>query len=76
MYPGAHHGFDQAPRKVFRPNVNNGSGCFPQAASILGPIRAGSVAGCLKKGATVGGDPAATEQARRNLRMQLDALMK
>ena len=76
VYPGAHHGFDQAPRKVFRPNVNNGSGCFPQAASILGPVRASSVAGCLKKGATVGGDPAATEQARRNLRVQLDALLK
>ncbi|MEO8143006.1 MAG: dienelactone hydrolase family protein [Betaproteobacteria bacterium] len=76
VYAGAHHAFDQARRKVFLPNVNNGANCYPQAASILGPVRAGSVAGCVKKGATIAGDPAGAEQARRNLHVQLDELMK
>lgn len=76
VYPGAHHAFDQARRAVFRSDVNNGSGCFPQLASILGPVDRNSVAGCLKKGATVAPDPAAAEQARKNLRAQLDELMK
>ena len=76
VYPGAHHAFDQARRPVFRSDVNNGSGCFPRLASILGPVDRNSVAGCLKKGATVAPDPAAAEQARNNLRAQLDELMK
>ena len=76
VYPGAHHAFDQARRAVFRPEVNNGSNCFPQRTSILGPIVPGSAAGCLKKGATVAPDPAAAEQARKLLRAQLDELIK
>jgi dienelactone hydrolase len=77
LYPGAHHAFDQAPpREIYLPKVNNGSACFPQLASILGPVLPGSVAGCLKKGATIAGNPAAADQARKNLRVQLDQLMR
>ena len=77
VYAAAHHGFDQAPpREIFLPNVNNGSACFPQAPSILGPVAPGSAAGCLKKGATIAGSPSAAEQARRNLHAQLGELMK
>jgi len=77
IYPGAHHAFDQAPPRVIHlPNVNNGSECFPQAASILGPVSRASIAGCLKKGATLAGNPSAADQARRILRVQLDELMK
>jgi dienelactone hydrolase len=77
VYPGAHHAFDQAPpREIHLPKVNNGSLCFPQSPSILGPVARASLAGCLKKGATIAGNPAAADQARRNLRVQLDQLMR
>lgn len=77
LYPGAHHGFDQAPaREIHLPNVNNGAACFPQSPSVLGPVARSSVAGCLTKGATIAGSPSAAEQARRNLHAQLDELMK
>lgn len=50
IYPGARHGFDQAPpREIHLPKVNNGSLCFPRPPSILGPVASASVAGCLKK---------------------------
>jgi dienelactone hydrolase len=76
VYPGANHAFDQARGYFYLPNVNNGASCFPQMASILGPVARGSAAGCLKKGATIGPSPSATEQARKNLHAQLDELMK
>jgi dienelactone hydrolase len=79
VYPGAHHGFDQAPGYFYLPRVGNGADCFPRLPSILGPLPAGAVSGvplCVKRGATVAGSPAAAEQARRNLRAQLDELMK
>lgn len=77
VYPAARHGFDQAPpRTIHLPDVNNGADCFPQAASILGPLTRPAAAGCLKKGATVAGDPVAAEQARGNLHAELDRLMK
>jgi len=77
LYPGAHHAFDQA-RSHFRlPNVNNGSNCFPQMASILGPFVAGSAPfSCVTKGATVAGNAEALSRARQKLRAQLDELMK
>jgi dienelactone hydrolase len=76
VYAAAHHGFDQAPpREIFLPNVNNGSACFPQAASILGPVAGASVSGCLKKGATVAGNAEAAAAARRKLRAQLQELL-
>ena len=78
VYPGAHHAFDVPGLQVaFRPNVNNGSGCFPQLASILGPMVGGmGMAGCVKKGATVGGSPEAAAAARTNVRKQLADLLK
>ncbi len=76
VYAGAHHSFDQARDYVYLPNVNNGSACFPQSPSILGPVVPSSVTGCVRKGATVAGSPSATDQARKNLRAQLDELMK
>lgn len=76
VYPGAHHAFDQARGNIYLPNVNNGSLCFPQSPSILGPVVLASVAGCVKKGATVAGSPAAADAARKNLRAQLDELMR
>jgi len=77
VYPGAHHAFDQAPpREIHLPKVNNGSLCFPQSPSILGPVARASLAGCLKKGATIAGSPSAADQARKNLRVQLDQLMR
>jgi hypothetical protein len=77
VYPGAHHGFDQAPpRVIHRPDVNNGADCYPRSPSILGPVARASVAGCLKKGATIAGSPSAADQARKNVRMQLDQLMR
>jgi dienelactone hydrolase len=76
VYPAAHHGFDQAPaREIHLASVNNGSACFPQAPSILGPVAASSVSGCLKKGATVAGNAEATAAARRKLRAQLQELL-
>jgi hypothetical protein len=44
--------------------------------SILGPIIPASIANCVKKGAHVGANAAATEQARKTLRAQLDELMR
>jgi len=76
VYPGAHHGFDVPGLAVaYRPNVNNGSGCFPTMASVLGPAGAGATS-CLKSGATVGGNPAAAAAAQRNVRAQLAELLK
>jgi dienelactone hydrolase len=77
VYPGAHHAFDQAPpRNITLSNVNNGADCFMQSASILGPITRSGAAGCVKKGATIAGSPSAADAARRNLRTQLDQLMR
>jgi hypothetical protein len=41
-----------------------------------GHVARSSVGGCLKKGATIAGSPAAAELARGNLHAQLDELMK
>jgi dienelactone hydrolase len=80
VYPGAHHAFDQARGKIFLPNVGNGADCFPRIPSLLGPFPAAAVTSspppCVKRGATVAGNSAAAEQARINLRAQLDELMK
>lgn len=80
VYPDTHHGFDQARAKIYLPNVGNGADCFPRFPSLLGPFPAAAFSGapppCVKRGATVAGNPAAAEQARTNLRAQLDELMK
>ena len=76
VYPGAVHSFDQAGRYVYLPTVTNAADCTPQSPSILGPVVPASIAGCIKKGAAVGGSSSATEQAQKNIRAQLEELMK
>lgn len=76
VYAGAVHSFDQAGRYSYLPNVTNAADCYPQSPSILGPLAPASLAGCIRKGATVGGSSSATEQAQKNIRAQLDELMK
>ncbi len=80
VYPGAHHAFDQARGYVYLPNVGNGAGCFPRVPGILGLLPSGAASGgpptCVKRGATIAGNPQAAADARRNLRVQLDDLMK
>lgn len=78
VYPGAHHSFDSTGFSIVRlPNVDSGADCTLQIASILGPIPPPSeLATCLRKGASVGPNPEATEQARRNVRGQLTELLK
>jgi acetyl esterase/lipase len=77
VYPGAHHSFDNVGRALtWLPNVDNGAGCRPRSASILGPLlNERELTGCVHKGATLGWHPAATEQARRNVVGQLAGLM-
>ena len=78
VYPGAHHSFDNIGRQFLRaPNVDNPADCALQIASILGPLPSPSdTAACVRKGATVAWNPEATEQARRNVRVQLAELLK
>jgi dienelactone hydrolase len=77
VYPGAHHSFDGLGTSlVHLPNVDSGADCTLRVASILGPIpRAGELARCLRKGASVGPNPEARAQARRNVRAQLHELL-
>ncbi len=76
VYPDAFHSFDQARNTAYLPAVVNGADCYATMPSILGPVDPNSISSCLKKGATVGNSPSATEQARKNLRTQLDELLR
>ena len=76
VYPDAYHSFAEARDTVFLPNVVNPADCFAKMPSILGPLAPESIANCVKKGATVGNSPSATEQARKNLRTQLEELLR
>ena len=76
VYPDAYHLFDQATDNVFLPNVVNPAECYAKMPSILGPVAPESIANCVKNGATVGNSPSATEQARKNLRAQLEELLR
>jgi len=78
VYAGAYHSFDNVGRRmVWLPNVDSAAGCRVEAISILGPVHdANAARGCLHKGATLGWSPAATEQARRNVLVQLGVLLR
>jgi dienelactone hydrolase len=76
IYPGAYHSFDQPRDTIFLPNVVNAADCYAKMPSILGPLAPESLANCVRKGATIGNSPSAAEQARNNLRAQLEDLLR
>jgi dienelactone hydrolase len=78
VYLGAHHSFDKIGHPpLYLANVDSGAACTFRIASILGPFPPPSeVRKCVRKGATIGWSPEATEQARRNVRTQLAELLK
>jgi dienelactone hydrolase len=77
VYPGAHHSFDGRAPLIRLANVDSGADCEFRVPSILGPFPPRpAIAACLRKGATIGGNSAAAEQARRNVRAQLADLLK
>jgi dienelactone hydrolase len=78
VYPNAHHSFDNIGRPImFLADVENASRCTPRLASVLGPIlNDDELTACFRKGATIGWNRQATEEARRNVRDQLANLMR
>jgi dienelactone hydrolase len=78
VYPGAHHSFDNIGRPLmYLGNVDSGAGCRLRAASLLGPLlNPEELRTCLRKGATIGYNPAATEEARRNVLAELPVLLR
>lgn len=78
VYPGAHHSFDNIGRPVmYLARVDNGAACTPRLARLTGPLlNEAELASCLRKGATIGWNPAATEAARRNVGAQLAELLR
>ena len=76
VYADTYHQFDQAKDTVYLPNVVNPADCYVQLPSILSPVLPANVASCVKKGAHIGPNSAAAEQARKTLRAQLDELVR
>jgi dienelactone hydrolase len=77
IYPGAHHSFDNIGRSYQRlPAVDNGADCTLRLPSVLGPFPGSEIAACLRKGASLGWSPEATEQARASVRAQLAELLR
>ena len=79
VYAGAHHSFDAIGLRpeIHLRNVDNAAACTPRLASMMGPIlNLFELMGCIKKGATVGHSPEATERAHRNVRLELAALLR
>ena len=77
VYPGAQHGFDAVglPPALYQRNADNAADCTPRLASMMGPIlNLFELMSCIKKGATVGHSPEATERARANVHRELEAL--
>ena len=72
----AHHRFDRVGRAVVDlPDVGNAATCRPRGTGILGPLPpTDELAGGLRKGATAGKNPAATDAAGGEVPGQLDAL--
>lgn len=77
-YAGAHHAFDMPFGFAMQfPGFRNVANCRPEYASILGPIDLEkNFSGCVTKGATVGRNTEAIEQAAQVLRRQLSELRK
>ncbi|MFZ1059488.1 MAG: hypothetical protein WAP47_09885, partial [Candidatus Rokuibacteriota bacterium] len=78
VYKNAHHAFDGAGRSVqYVPNVDNAADCTPELASMKGPIlNLVELKQCMRKGATVGWNREATEEAQKNVRAQLAEFLK
>jgi dienelactone hydrolase len=77
IYADAYHSFDQARNTLYLPNAVNLADCYAQMPSILGPVPTpANIGNCVKKGANVGPNDAAAEQARRTLRAQLEELLR
>jgi len=78
VYKNALHAFDSVGQPVERwPNVQNAANCTPRLASMKGPIlNLFELRKCMHKGATVGWNPEATEEARRNVQVQLAEFLK
>jgi dienelactone hydrolase len=78
VYKNAQHAFDSVGLPTGRlPDVQNAADCTPRLAGMEGPIlNLFELRKCIRKGATVGWNPAATEEARRNVRAQLAEIMK
>ena len=79
VYAGARHSFDAVglPPAIFLRNVDNAAACTPRLASMMGPIlNFFELIACMKKGATVGHDPGATDLARENVHRDLTSLLR
>lgn len=60
----------------FSPSVLNGAVCAPRAVSILGPLQnPDEITTCVRRGARIGGNRAATTQARAAVLSQLSSLL-
>jgi dienelactone hydrolase len=78
VYEGARHSFDAEglPPAIYLRDVDNAADCTPRLASMMGPIlNLFELIRCMKKGATVGHDPAAAERARDAVREDLGRLL-
>jgi dienelactone hydrolase len=77
VYRGARHAFDNGEDSAdFLPDALNPAACAPRLGSILGPLNPEVFAGCLRRGATIGGNRAAMAQARATVLGQLAELLK
>jgi dienelactone hydrolase len=78
LYREAHHGFDTSGRPSLRlPWVDSGADCTFRLPSILGPYpRPSEPMACVRKGATIGSNAAATALARQRVRAELDVLLQ
>lgn len=73
VYKNAPHSFDSVGESIHRlPDIDNAANCTPRLAGMKGPIlNLAELKQCMRKGATVGWNPEATEEARRNVWAQL-----
>jgi dienelactone hydrolase len=78
VYEDALHSFDSVGTPVQRlPDADNAADCTPRLGSMRGPIlNLFTLRKCLRKGATVGWSPEATQRARQSVRVQLEEWLR